>query len=166
MYKIYCQIALTKRKKNNQIFRCNYFLYFRRIKMKSTPIYTNEEGLTLVKLEKAQHIEWLVCRNFDSTKEEGNKWSSASYFESFEDATRYLTNSISCTAWLMVVDTGVYKQIRIFRSKEKAEEIAHLHNEYYPDHVYIKEYDINESKWCEVSDVSSLRFFDEETDNL
>lgn len=133
--------------------------------MKSTPIYTNKEGLTLVKLEKGRHIEWLVCRNFDSTKEEGDKWSSASYFESFEDATRYLTDSISCIAWLMVVDTGVYKQIRIFKSKEEAEKVAQESAEY-PDHVYIKKYDINESEWCEVSDDSPLQFCDKETDDF
>lgn len=58
--------------------------------MKSTEIMTSPKtGLTLVKLEKAGHIEWPVVYEWKPEAPEGTKWSSAKYFYSFEDAAEY-----------------------------------------------------------------------------
>lgn len=55
--------------------------------MKSTLIdYVGEKAI--VKLEKAGHVEWLACRDFDDSKPEGTKWSSAQYFLSLKDAVQ------------------------------------------------------------------------------
>ena len=57
--------------------------------MKSTLIDTVNEK-SIVKLEKAGRIEWLVCRDYDDSKPEGSKWSSADYFDSLQDAVESL----------------------------------------------------------------------------
>ena len=43
--------------------------------MKTTAIYTNKRGTTLVKLEKDnKDIEWVVCSEYDEHAPEGEKW--------------------------------------------------------------------------------------------
>ena len=57
--------------------------------MKSVPV-TSKGNKTLVKLYKATWVEWVVARDYDDTKPEGQKWSSGTYFENIADAAAYL----------------------------------------------------------------------------
>lgn len=61
--------------------------------MKSEAIYTNKPaGKTLVRIYKADHIEWAVCKDYDEDKPKGEKWSSAKYFlDDFEGAVKEAT---------------------------------------------------------------------------
>ena len=47
----------------------------------------------VVKLEKAGRVEWLTCHDYDESKPKGSKWSSASFFDSFEEAVNDATES-------------------------------------------------------------------------
>lgn len=139
--------------------------------MKSTPIYTNKKGKTLVKLEKENWTEWVVCRNYDNTKEEGNKWDYGIYFENFVDAVRVMTNSISYLIWIVTTEEDDYKRIKICETKEDAINCANTcikentgKNENPkkleqtlkwedPENnifIYIREYNVFENKWNEV----------------
>ena len=56
--------------------------------MKSTFI-DMVNGKAIVKLEKDDLVEWLVCIDFDNSKPEGSKWSRAAYFDSLLKAVEY-----------------------------------------------------------------------------
>ena len=59
--------------------------------MKTTAIYTNKRGTTLVKLEKDnKDIEWVVCSEYDEHAKEGEKWIWGHYFDTFEEACTYM----------------------------------------------------------------------------
>ena len=59
--------------------------------MKTTAIYTNKRGTTLVKLEKDnKDIEWVVCNEYDEHAPEGEKWIWGHYFDTFEEACTYM----------------------------------------------------------------------------
>lgn len=63
--------------------------------MKSSEIVTNTKAnLTLVKLEKAGRVEYPVVRDWNPDKPEGERWSSAKYFYTFEDAAEYYLGKI------------------------------------------------------------------------
>lgn len=56
--------------------------------MKSTMITTVGRH-TIVKLEKADRVEWVVCRGYEESRPEGQKWDSGIYFSSLDDAVSY-----------------------------------------------------------------------------
>ena len=62
--------------------------------MKTTAIYTNKRGTTLVKLEKDnkdnKDIEWVVCSEYNEHAKEGEKWIWGHYFDTFEEACTYM----------------------------------------------------------------------------
>lgn len=56
--------------------------------MKSTMI-TSVGNYTIVKLEKAGRIEWVACRDYNSSRAEGARWSSGVYFDSLGEAVAF-----------------------------------------------------------------------------
>lgn len=112
--------------------------------MKTTAIYTNSKGKTLVKLEKGDRIEWVVCNEYNDQAKEGRKWSWGDYFDSFEEATQYMNQQ---TIFLLVTnqifdeDEQSYygmtnqKEIRIFSTRERAMDAA----EEYIEDIYPEE---------------------------
>ena len=56
--------------------------------MKTTKIETVGK-YTIVKLEKAGRIEWVVCRDYNSSLAEGTQWSCGVYFDSLGEAVAY-----------------------------------------------------------------------------
>lgn len=101
--------------------------------MKTTAIYTNSKGKTLVKLEKGNRIEWVVCSEYNDQGEEGARWCWGHYFDSFEEATQYMNQK---TIFLLVTnqifdeyEQSYYgmtnrKDIWIFSTKERAMDAA------------------------------------------
>lgn len=47
-----------------------------------------KDGRDALILEKAGHLEYLLARNFDSTKEMGQAWDSAAYFYSLDSFSK------------------------------------------------------------------------------
>lgn len=88
--------------------------------MKSTAI-TEMNNKTIVKLEKAGRIEWVVARNFDDSKPEGQKWDSATYFGTLEEAVRYAGKMDDLYLLTMQADNRESHPVcTIVRSKEEA----------------------------------------------
>ena len=56
--------------------------------MKSTMI-TEVGQNTIVKLEKAGRVEWVVCRGYNEIKPEGQKWDAGIYFGDLDEAVSY-----------------------------------------------------------------------------
>lgn len=143
--------------------------------MKSTAIYTENE-YTLVKIEKGNHREWAICKDYDENAEEGNKWSRAVYFFDFTEAVRYMTNSIPETVWILTAQEFEYNSMKICATKEAAiyygnnfvERVtgAEIKNAFNKDSLewedennelfaYIKPYHVTKDGWMGVGEVIS-----------
>lgn len=57
--------------------------------MKSMMKVDEINGKSIVFLSKANHLKWVVARDFDDSKPEGSKWSSGQYFASLYEAVSY-----------------------------------------------------------------------------
>ena len=113
--------------------------------MKSTLIDTINEK-SIVKLEKAGRIEWLVCRDYDASKPEGSKWSSADYYDSLQDAIESLKKEEPL--YLITVypeDPLDNNSHAVVKGKEKIFEYLRSYGDYlafnYPDGELVKAYD-------------------------
>lgn len=139
--------------------------------MKTTAIYTNSKGKTLVKLEKGNRIEWVVCNEYNDQAEEGRKWSWGAYFDSFEEATQYMNQQ---TVFLLITnqifdeDEQSYygmtnrKEIRIFSTKERAmDEAEEYIQDIYPEEKWGKMYKALEKRPYRYEKSTNEEFKDE-----
>lgn len=101
--------------------------------MKSTFI-DMVNGKAIVKLEKAGRVEWLACRDFDDSKPEGTKWSSAQYFGSLEDAVEYAKNELPLFLITLSPDyCGEPNEYAVVRGRDAAVEYVLDHQELLTD---------------------------------
>lgn len=56
---------------------------------RSVELMKFEDGRSLVLLEINEDQEFVVCSNYDKTKEVGNQWDWGHYFYDLEEAIKY-----------------------------------------------------------------------------
>lgn len=116
--------------------------------MKTTAI-TKMNNMTIVKLEKAGRIEWVVARNFDDTKPEGQKWDSGIYFDTLEDAVCYAGKWDDMILLTMQADDkDAHPLFSIVRTKEDA---------YHKVETFMAEHDMH---WGSDKEEKELKDFD------
>ena len=74
----------------------------------------------LVKVEKADRVEYVICADYDETREEGSKWSYGHYFGSIRDAVMSQEKPKSYYSVIIIPDDSLEREYAVVDDLEEA----------------------------------------------